>query len=284
MARFGDGDPLSGTRQGDGSYVQDVNVVGGGSSGGAVTIADGADVAEGATTAAAYTDQTGAASGTVVGLLKGLYTAVKGIVTSGGTYTTTLPTLTNGQRSTLQLDGNGRLIVKIADSRFARSGFANGYNQFSSFNLFADDGGSGPLNVAVTYQDPATGNGFTARGDTSGLFLGATQFWTESSTGLAASATLNGTLRVNGGTAGGVGSRFSFFVAEAFSDVAGGTLFIDKTVDGGTTYRQVGSIALVANTSVSLKVPLSAAGYRTRVVNGATPQGAALVTSAFSLN
>lgn len=35
MARFGDGDPLSGTRQGDGSYVQDVNVVGGGSSGGA---------------------------------------------------------------------------------------------------------------------------------------------------------------------------------------------------------------------------------------------------------
>lgn len=88
----------------------------------------------------------------------------------GGTFTTALPSLTNGQRSTLQLDGSGRLIVKVADSRFARSGFANGFNQFSSFSLVADDGGSGPLNVAMTYQDPANNNGFTARGDTNGLY------------------------------------------------------------------------------------------------------------------
>lgn len=202
----------------------------------------------------------------------------------GGVYTSSLPTLTNNQRSSLQLDGAGRLIVKIGDARFARSGFANGFNQFSSFNLFADDGGSGPLNVVMTYQDPASGNGFTARGDTSGLFVGANQFWTESSAALAASAPLNGALRVNGGTAGGTGSRFAFFIAEAFSDVAGGTLFVDKTVDGGTTYRQVGSVALVANSSVTLKVPVSAAGYRARVVNGGTAQGAALVTTAYSLN
>jgi len=45
---------------------------------GAVSIADGADVAEGATAAAAYSDATGAAAGTVVGILKGLYVAIKG--------------------------------------------------------------------------------------------------------------------------------------------------------------------------------------------------------------
>lgn len=120
--------------------------------------------------------------------------------------------------------------------------------------------------------------------DTAGLYVAANAFWTESTAALAASASFIGTLRSNGGTVGGAGSRFSFFVAEAFSDVAGGTLFIDKTVDGGTTWRQVGSIALVANTSVTLKVPLSAASYRARVVNGTTAQTAALITTAFSLN
>lgn len=48
-------------------------VAGGGSGSLPVTIADGADVAEGATTATAYSDATGAAAGTVVGLLKGNY-------------------------------------------------------------------------------------------------------------------------------------------------------------------------------------------------------------------
>jgi hypothetical protein len=47
----------------------------------AVTIASGADVAEGATNATAYSDATGAAVGTLVGLLKGLYVAIKGTVT-----------------------------------------------------------------------------------------------------------------------------------------------------------------------------------------------------------
>lgn len=41
--------------------------------GGAVTIADGADVAEGATSATAYSSSSGSAAGTVVGILKGLY-------------------------------------------------------------------------------------------------------------------------------------------------------------------------------------------------------------------
>lgn len=195
--------PGGGTAYANATVAVDQNgnpISGGG--GGAVTIADGADVAEGATTAAAYTDQTGAASGTVVGLLKGVYAALRGIVTSGGTFTTALPTLTNGQRSTLQLDGSGRLIVKIADSRFARSGFANGYNQFSSFNLFADDGGSGPLNVVSGYQDPASGNGFTARGDTNGAFTvskGSNSFAT-AQVSVATSATQIVAARANRGS------------------------------------------------------------------------------------
>lgn len=120
----------------------------------------------------------------------------------GGTFTTTLPTLANGQRSTLQLDGSGRLIVKLADSRFARAGFANGYNAFSSFSLFADDGGSGPLNVVSGYQDPASGNGFTARGDTNGAFTvskGSNSFAT-AQVSVATSATQIVAARANRGS------------------------------------------------------------------------------------
>lgn len=120
----------------------------------------------------------------------------------GGTFTTALPSLTNGQRSTLQLDGSGRLIVKVADSRFARSGFANGYNQFSSFNLFADDGGSGPLNVVSGYQDPATNTGFTARGDANGAFTvskGSNSFAT-AQVSVATSATQIVAARANRGS------------------------------------------------------------------------------------
>lgn len=59
-------------------------VLGGGSGGGAATIADGADIAEGATTAPAYTDTTGAAAGTVIGLLKGWFTKFSATFTPSG--------------------------------------------------------------------------------------------------------------------------------------------------------------------------------------------------------
>lgn len=101
-------------------------ISGGGGGGGASTIADGADVAEGATTATAYSDGTGAAAGTVVGALKGLYVVqkagVQGIdadaatvtakpVGIGATFLTTLPTYTTGQRTSLQTDLRGNLRV-----------------------------------------------------------------------------------------------------------------------------------------------------------------------------
>ena len=96
-----------------------------GGGGGAVTIADGADVAEGATTAAAYTDQTGSASGTVVGLLKGLYTALKGVVSvsgnvaPGGASAGGNPVQVAGTDGTnvrtIRTDNTGRATVRIVD-------------------------------------------------------------------------------------------------------------------------------------------------------------------------
>lgn len=201
-----------------------------------------------------------------------------GLIGAGilGRFTTTQPTYTNGQYGVASINSRGLLMTQIT----APGG--------SALDFVIPSGGSdgAPVSLPVgSFGRQWNGAGWSpVSGDASGTFIGANQFWTESTTALGASATLNGTLRANGGTAAGVGARFSFFAAEAFSDVAGGTLFIDKTVDGGTTYRQVGSIALVANTSVSLKVPISAAGYRARVVNGTGAQAAALVTSAYSLN
>ena len=107
-------------------------------------------------------------------------------------------------------------------------------------------------------------------------------YWTDSTANLAGAGSVNGAARPNGGAAGGEGSRYNSFIAEAFSDQVG-TLYVDKSVDGGTTWRQVASIASVANTSVSLKVPVSAPLYRSRFVNGATPQTAFLLTSAYSM-
>lgn len=189
-----------------------------------------------------------------------------------------IPTaVTAGQRVNNWCDVNGGEVSTLRIIG-AAPGTAQG-------NLgFLVDYGTAPRAIAMApfYFDGTTQQ--AARGDTSGMFIGASQFWTESTAALAASATLTGTLRANGGAAGGVGSRFAFFTASAFSDVAGGTLYVDVTVDAGTTWRQVGSAALVAGSSVTLKVPVTAAGYRGRVVNGTTAQGAALVTTSYSVN
>lgn len=121
------------------------------------------------------------------------------------------------------------------------------------------------------------------RGDTSGTYLAAATFWTESAVNAqAAAAVVNGSTRNNGGLAGGVGTRFNLFVAEAFADQAG-TLYIDKSVDGGTTWRQVASVAVVAGTSSQISTRISAASYRARYVNGGTATTAFLLTSSYTL-
>ncbi|WP_027162335.1 hypothetical protein [Mesorhizobium sp. WSM1293] len=79
---------------------------GGGGGGGAATIADGADVAEGARADAAYADGTGAAAGSVIALLKGAYAALVaptpagantiGRVNGNGAAVETVPPVTAG--------------------------------------------------------------------------------------------------------------------------------------------------------------------------------------------
>ena len=63
-----------------------LNVTGAGGGGGAVTIADGAGVAEGTTSDAAYV----AGSGTVIAILKGLFAKLTGTLTVGGSVTVTI--------------------------------------------------------------------------------------------------------------------------------------------------------------------------------------------------
>lgn len=104
--------------------------------------------------------------------------------------------------------------------------------------------------------------------------------FTDSSTVLAASASFTGTGRVT------TGANYSKFSASAFSDQAG-TLFIDLSTDTGTTYRQVASLAVAANTGVTLSVPVTGAAgtatlYRVRYTNGATLQTAFQLSSAFT--
>lgn len=244
--------------------------LGGGGSGGAVTVADGADTAEGATNAAAYTDTSGAASGTLTALNKGQFVKAEQIrallaspltisntafgATQSGTWTVNL---TNGSTGAVWGTTSSDAIAASSTAGFLG---ANAYGRV--FN-------------GTTWD--------RQRGDTSGSYIAANVFWTESTATIGASGSNNFTLRTNGGTAGGVGSRFAYFIAESFADQTG-TLYVDKTTDGGTTWRQVQSTAQVANTTATLKVPVTAAGYRARFVNGSTAQGAFLCTTAYSLN
>ncbi|MGW8134121.1 hypothetical protein ACWGNZ_00580 [Sphingomonas zeae] len=263
---------------------------------------DGANAALGSTTDAAYS---GSGASSLIGINKALLQALSnptpagtnsigtvvavGNVASGaadsgsplkigGVYRATLPLLSDGQRADLQLGQRGQLFATLMDP--------SGNYTFKGRQDPGDGIPNNGANALDVYSYGTYYNGSTwdrTRGDASGAFIGASQFWTESTVGLGANLTLNGALRANGGLAGGVGSRAAFFIAKAFSDVAGGTLYVDVSIDGGTTWRVEDSIALVAGKTVQLKVQITAAAYRARVVNGGTAQGAALVTTANSL-
>lgn len=103
--------------------------------------------------------------------------------------------------------------------------------------------------------------------------------YTDSSTNLAGAATFTGTGRASL-------ANYVQFNATAFADQAG-TLFIDLSVDTGTTYRQIRSVAVAANVAQTLTAPLtglagSATLYRVRYTNGATAQTAFQLTSSYT--
>ncbi|ABD27025.1 hypothetical protein Saro_2589 [Novosphingobium aromaticivorans DSM 12444] len=94
--------------------------------------------------------------------------------------------------------------------------------------------------------------------------------YTDSTSVMAASAAFNGTGRFLSST------HHTFFAATAFSDVAG-TLFIDQTLDTGSTWQQVASTAVSASTAATLSVRTmgnyaNATQYRVRYANGPTAQ------------
>ncbi|MBX9663472.1 hypothetical protein [Novosphingobium sp.] len=104
--------------------------------------------------------------------------------------------------------------------------------------------------------------------------------FTDSTTALAASATFTGTGRANSA------AQFAFFNATAFADQAG-TLFIDQSLDTGTSYQAIASQALAAGSGANLSVRLcgavgTATLYRVRYVNGAGAQTTFRLSSSFS--
>ncbi|MCW1382903.1 hypothetical protein OLX02_08710 [Novosphingobium sp. KCTC 2891] len=104
--------------------------------------------------------------------------------------------------------------------------------------------------------------------------------YTDSTTALAGAATFTGTGRATGST------PYAFFNACAYADQAG-TLFVDQSLDTGTTYQPVASQAVPAGSFANLAVRLcgafgAATLYRVRYVNGATAQATFRLSSSFS--
>lgn len=136
----------------------------------------------------------------------------------------------------------------------------------SGVSLAAGTSGIGSVSVTGTTTITGSvnlGNGFT-----------------DSTAALAASATFTGTGRAN--SAG----QFAFFNATAFADQAG-TLFIDQSLDTGTSYQAIASQAVAAGSGANISVRMcgavgTATMYRVRYVNGAGAQTTFRLSSSFS--
>lgn len=104
--------------------------------------------------------------------------------------------------------------------------------------------------------------------------------YTDSSTALAAGATFTGTGR---GSAALV--QYAYFAASVYADQAG-TLYLEQSVDTGTTYCPVASLAVAANVGAQLAARMTgvftaATLYRVRYVNGASAQATFRLSSSF---
>lgn len=104
--------------------------------------------------------------------------------------------------------------------------------------------------------------------------------YTDSVAALAASATFTGTGRANNL------SQYGQFTATAFADVTG-TLFIDQSLDTGSTYQPIASAVVAPGGAQQIVVSLTGSYassnlYRVRYVNGAAAQGTFRLSSAFA--
>jgi len=188
-----------------------------GGGGGAATIADGADIAEGTTTDIAYTDATGAAAGTLVKVVKGLFVKLSNAlvvsgnvasgatdsgapVKSGGIYNSTLPTFTTGQRGDTQIDSRGGTWVSLK----AANGTAGGNIITPTASANTLTGGLVVNSQNLVYNGT---NADFARGDVNGsvvqlamtgsrwLYAAASGGISNSTTAVTIAAAAGGTLR-----------------------------------------------------------------------------------------
>lgn len=148
--------------------------------------------------------------------------------------------------------------------------------------------GSGTVTITATPKRSRmlaeqVGNVVLATGSAQIGYVVNTLGYTDSSTVLAASATFTGTSRAT--TSLPYVSRFK---ARAFADQAG-TLYIEQSLDTGTTWQVVATGSVVANIVVDLNVAVTGALgaanlYRVRYVNGATVQTLFRLSSCYSSN
>jgi hypothetical protein len=162
-------------------------------------------------------------------------------------------------RARVSTYGSGTVAVTLAQKR-----------QASPVSGLSLAGGSSALG-SVSVTGTATVGGTTNTG---------TGF-TDSTTALGASATFTGT-----GRATTTSSQYAYFHAVAYADQSG-TLFIDQSLDSGTTYQPVVSQAVTASAPAQLTAKITGAFaattlYRVRYVNGAAAQTTFRLSSAFS--
>ncbi len=106
-----------------------------------------------------------------------------------------------------------------------------------------------------------------------------TIFFNESVTPLAGSATYTGTTRDSGVAAGAL-ADFSSFNAFVLADQSG-IMRIELSNDNVTWRRATLDTAIVANTPLTLRVPLLTRYWRVIVTNGATLQTVLMINSGF---
>lgn len=175
-------------------------------SSGAATVVNGADVAEGSTSDAAYTDATGAAAGTLVAINKGLFVSMKATGTGaqqvqgnvahdgvdagnplkfGGRATgTSQSVVAAGDRVDASYSLLGAAVVTFGQRAASADGVANS----QGFSTFATDGVAAQLEIR-----PFLFNGTDysrQRGDTTGLWIGGHGTVTTGQVAVTTSATL----------------------------------------------------------------------------------------------
>jgi hypothetical protein len=190
----------------------------------------------------------------------------------GGIFNTTLPTLTNGQQSAIQLDTSGRIIfspnttlsVGVADKTAFTYGtttqlVTGGVFQDTTPTLTAGQSGAHRLNTNraqhVTLRDPTTDIGITSSSNgVAAQQLLHTQH-PDTTTASTALGALNATVSIS--MAGLASAGFQILAGTLI-----GTITPECSIDGGTTWAQA-SFFNPANSTISTSVVFGTANATT---------------------